>query len=321
MAAITTTRLKDILRGGGRSGALGWDSYTIEAACDELSAVGAVIGSDSVGRGRLFEVLQVQLAMLKPEVRQMLEAQPIFVVEFDRCLAFSEVDQQHGSSIVLSTGMIDLLAATIYDLYVQAEIPAALDHVLIETAENLPVSTLFPNLTLLLRYRYLRYGEKLPAFSSPLSVAALTMCRDSIHGALLFLVLHELGHIVHGHHQGDAMPRHLPFGSVIEEDINDYQRQEIEADQFALDALIEPARPLGNFWMTQSLNFFSSLELITGKRQTSHPLALNRAAHANRERLGLASPSQVDKILAGRFIKTEEAAILQGNKLIHTKHV
>ena len=293
---------------------MGWDSQTVDAACEELEDFELDLTS---GRNRLFDVLQVQLAMLKPEVGRLLEQQDICVVKLNKCLAFSQCIETGEHRIVLSTGMIDLLAASIYDLYAQAEIPASFEKVSIETPERISVSNLVPNLTLLLRHRYLRYGEPLPDFAAPLSADALSMCRDSIHGALMFLLLHELGHIVCGHLQADAKPRHLPFVTVIDEEMNQYQQQEVEADQYALDALIEPAKPMGGFWLEQSLNFFSSLELVTGKRASTHPLALNRAAHARRARMGSESSSFED-ILAKQFIETEGAAFFHGNKLIHT---
>lgn len=271
-------------------------------------------------RERLFSVLTVQLAMLRPNWRERLQSLAIYLLPVNACLALTQCDEQGEPFIVISQGMIDLLAVSIYDTYLQAEVPALFDDLHFDTVPDLSIGELFPNLLLIKRSRFLRFGEPLFDSAAPLSDAARAMCRDSVQGALMFLLLHELGHIERGHLSSQDA-RYLPFYGAVDETFSHHQRQEIEADDFAMNALVDEAMLLATYWVPQALTLFSSVELVTGQRGNRHPLSLNRAANANARRaaLGINDGSvERDRLLAKKFLETEREVLIRGNKLINT---
>lgn len=87
----------------------------------------------------------------------------------------------------------------------------------------------------------------------------------AINGALLFTLLHELGHhkLKHLEFSNNIRPIHYPL--ALEENLSILQHQEMEADTFALNCLIEPAKIIGTYWQQNAVNFSykSSLSLVT----------------------------------------------------------
>ncbi len=252
----------------------------------------------------LLELLGPSLKFVKSEHRiSLLENTDLFVLPYKPCVAFSQLCDDTGRpQIVISRGMIDLIAASIYDPLIQTMIPANL-HSMPVGQRKQPLLLVCNACTALLRYRFYRHSDPLPEFYRVLSPDALGDCKVSVPGALSFLLLHELGHIELGHIKEDEL-RMSHYDMAFEQQLSDYQLQEAEADNFALDALMEEAQFLGTYWMSQALAFFVTLELMSGYEDSGHPLAINRHHTAERRRLGvpeLAPNPPVANELAQRF--------------------
>ena len=313
--AIDGKRLAESLRSAGISLRLGWSSETLDEVLAEVEQ------SDlERERDRLEQVLSVQWALLKPDIREKLQQTDIAVVASQRCVAYCQKFKNDACVIVISHGIINLLAATIYDHYMQAEIPGDVGDIYLTESESVSIPKMVSMMTILIEAQYVKTQTALPDFSACLGEEALSMCRDSIHGALLFLILHELGHIELGHLDSDHGPRLTPLHGILEEENNHYKNQEQEADQFALDAIEERVRVFGSYWKSQALAFYSSYELVSGKRSESHPLALNRAAFFDPDLMNLDDQKYQNRAVAKGFTENERTAFLHGNKLIHTPH-
>ena len=95
--------------------------------------------------------------------------------------------------------------------------------------------------------------------------------------AVLFVLLHELGHIESGHLQSSQVRSERPAMALAEpERLSVIQTQELTADAFALDRI----KPAYRAELMPSLIFFFTpftfLEAFSGALSKSHPLAVNR---------------------------------------------
>lgn len=285
-------------------GPLAVDKDVVEALLSDLKTNRDGLSSKSRDVRALLNLLGPSLKFVKTSRREsLLEGTELFVLPYRPCLAFSEVCDETGRGrIVISRGMIDLIAASIYDASMQSAIPVRL-HTMAVGQRKQPLLLVLNACTALLRYRFYRFAEPLPEFYQTLSPEALGNCRVSVPGALTFLLLHELGHIELGHLERDEV-RMSHYDMAFEQRLSDYQLQEAEADEFALDALQDKAQVLGPYWMSQALAFFVTLELISGYEDADHPLAINRHHRAERRRHGvpeLAPNPPVANELARRF--------------------
>jgi predicted Zn-dependent protease len=101
-------------------------------------------------------------------------------------------------------------------------------------------------------------------------------------GGLLFILLHELGHLELRHSalsQGTAGATAPTLACV--EDVNFRKEQEFEADAFAFHAMVPRARSMliVNAWYVMGL--ILDYESLAGNRNNTHPLAINRIAKLN----------------------------------------
>lgn len=280
------------------------DFAVVDQLLDDLKSDSEGVFSESRDVLALLDLLGPSLKFLKTEVRSsLLENTDLFVLPYDPCVAFSQLCGDTGRpQIIISRGMVNLIAASIYDPLLQAMVPAALHNMPVGQRKQ-PLLLVINACTALLRYRFYRYSEPLPEFYRVLSPEVLGDCRVSIPGALTFLLLHELGHIELGHLKEDEV-RMSHYDMAFEQQLSDYQLQEAEADVFALEALETEAQFLGTYWMSQALAFFVTLELMSGYVDRGHPLAINRHHTAERYRLNvpeLVPHSPVANDLAVRF--------------------
>ncbi len=280
------------------------DDKVVEQLLLKLRKSREDLSSESHDTRVLLNLLGPSLEFVKAETRtSLIEQTDLFVLPYRPCLAFSQIcDETARGQIVVSRGMIDLVAASIYDASIQDMIPEWL-HTMPVGRSKQPLLLVLNACTALLRYRFYRFAEPLPEFYRVLPPDTLGNCRVSVPGALTFLLLHELGHIELGHLDRDEV-RMSHYDMAFEQKLTNYQLQEAEADEFALDALTDGAQMLGPYWMAQALAFFVTLELLSGYEDRHHPLAINRHNMTERRRRGvpaLADNPPVASALAERF--------------------
>jgi len=262
---------------------LGIDEQHIEAMIDDIKMRG--IRSDTDTAKRLHALIEPNLVLLKPERRALLLDTPVFVLPYKLCLSCVRLDKNGEGEVIITEGMIDLVAASIQEAALQHVIPAPLQEIPVGGTGQ-PLLTMLNMTTALLRYRFYRYAEALPDFSRVLLPEHSQQADISLRGALTFILLHELGHLQLDHiRTGEARLSH--YDMVYEQRLGAYQFMEIEADEYAIGSLSEEAQDIGTYWMSQALSFFVTLELLSGYEEADHPLAINRQHAAERKRAGV----------------------------------
>lgn len=279
------------------------DHDLVDRMLGQLERDYLVAGYNDTKTRQLMNVTSQNRRWLVPDMSAHFEACEIYVLPYKPCLAFSQIgEERQVGQVVISEGMIDLIGAAIFDAWLQNLIPAELvEHPVGRLRQ--PLMVVFNAATTLLKYRFYRYGEPLPAFSAPLGEEARQNSAVALSGALTFLLLHELGHIVLGH-LDDTPPRLTYCDMAYVQDLSGYQLQEVEADQFALESLKPEVRMLGPYWMSQCLAYFVKFELISGIADEGHPLAINRIHMAEQRRVqdGTQAESEtIGKVLGSRF--------------------
>ncbi len=294
------------------------DAYVERALAEKLA-----LSTASTETRQLFEHLEAPLTFVSPQRRAALADCDVFVLPFPLCVSYAH-ELAGRPLIVLSTGLIDLIANAIFASQLQSLLPQALEtYYLLQARHDMPASDLVAN-ALFLQLHAFRGCAPLPNCQALLSPQLLRQSQDAIDGALLFIVLHELGHHRLGHLDSDRI-RPLRYRLIVGDALSIDQQQELEADQFALDSLIEPAQAIGTFWHQNAVNFFMQLELVSGQLSgTDHPAAIDRAFHADALRAQMGKDLDVHPrraffdTLAARYRATQRHAHEPDNALIHT---
>jgi hypothetical protein len=323
MSILDAQRLVAIIEGGRRYGSMGIDDNVLDQFIEKVREEKRVFSSESPTVTKLGNFIAEPLTAIKSEYKALFNKYDLFVLPEDICLCMAEPGSgTHPPSVVLSMGMVNLIGSTHFAAHVDALIPAELNAFFSLRYPQFPVANLFTTLLFLFRYRYFRYAEPMPDFSTVIAEEKLGELKLMIAGAVTAMLLHELGHHELGHLDTEKA-RSMVYDMVVFESLSDYQRQEAEADHFALDSVIAEASPLISYWLEQNLDFFIQLELMTGIRDKYHPLAINRALNA-----GILRQDDLSKFgllpedrrvhgerLAQKFLVTENAAIQAENQL------
>lgn len=322
---LSPNRLIEGIKTGRRMGPFGVDDRQLEKLIAEIRTKHLELYENAPEVTLLRQALEASRFFLSPERQSLFDKYCIYVLPHPAFIAFAQRGGSDGpDAIVISQGTIDLIAASIHDAYVQSLIPDSVHDVVLENfRQDMGLLQLLANTLFLLRYRTYRYCEPLPGFSLCLDEKALRSCANGIQGALMFLLLHEIGHLELNHFDRFTA-RAMQYELVVDEYLSEYQKHEVEADQYTLDSLIPRAQPIVTYWMSQALSFFVSLELVSGFRDAHHPMALNRSFHSNRFRLNRWQIPDVEPNFtdythhAKRFLATEEVLSTGKNRLIDT---
>ncbi|MEW7987675.1 MAG: hypothetical protein AB2799_17955 [Candidatus Thiodiazotropha sp.] len=260
------------------------DIEILDQYIDLIMAEKITVSTEANDVLRMFQHLKEQFPFVSTARRNQLLKCKIFILPFPLCISYAW-EQSDQKIIVIGRGFIDLIANSIHSAAIQSTLPSDLDRRYREKyRRNMPATELLANALFLLQLRYYRYCEPLPNASVLLPKNIFQQSRKSINGALLFTLLHELGHHELGHIEIDEI-RPMYFEQINHETLTVDQHQELEADAFALESLISSARVLGTYWQQQAVNFFIQMELVSGRHSgAEHPLAINRAYFAESQR-------------------------------------
>ena len=245
-------------------------------ACIRLARKGEFKSEDGQPiHHRLRDEISGLLSYLTPEAQKAVSEADIYVLPFTACLAFCEMHQGR-KEIFISGGMINLIASHIISLVLEQSLPEALEDYCVPGMEHVGARYLLTDMLFVLNFRFYRYGEPLPNIMAALSNKTETCYRDRINGGILFLILHELGHLERGHLHGRYNgPGH--YSSAIDEQLSLEKKQEHDADMFVVESLLPAYKGMATSWQMVAMNFFEQLEEITALQTDSHPLAINRS--------------------------------------------
>tara|TARA_R110002049_G_scaffold285233_1_gene466029 strand:- start:239 stop:1345 length:1107 start_codon:yes stop_codon:yes gene_type:complete len=215
--------------------------------------------------------------LVTPETQAQLARSEVFVVPVPFCGAFSEGPQ----TIVIGSGFLDFLTANLYWGAVTHLLPENLSEIRHPKFPNESIRDLIPVLLLALLHLYLENGDPLPNYRALLGQNLDEQVQDSLAGSLTFVLLHELGHLILGHHgKYDQNIRFTDLPFQIPEDFSTYKTQEFEADNFARQAMVEDYRAIHMFWLRGALGPHFAMETMLSHRSETHPISINRLVHA-----------------------------------------
>lgn len=324
MPKLHVDQLTSGLRQGRPIAPFSIDLDQLDKHVERAIAENLALDSDSLETVQLFDHFKEQLEFLVPERKSELMRCEVYVLPFPLCIAYAH-ELSGRRIIVISEGLIDLVANTICSSLAVSLLPKELDTCyLLEYRKDMPASHLFANALFLLQLHFYRFCSPLPNPGALLTPELREQSKAAVNGALLFILLHELGHHALGHLDNDEV-RPMRYGLVIQEALSVEQRQEMDADMFALDCLLEPARLLGTYWRENAVNFFVQMELVSGRHSGfEHPTAINRAYHSDALRAevgrnhGVSPRPRFFAEIASRFADTRQASGGGENAFINT---
>lgn len=320
---LSTERVVSGIRRGLLMAPLMPAEAVIDRHVEQVRRQRLALRSNDPASTRLLQLVSAQLMWLKPEIREALGRTEIYCLDLPLSVAYCDrVDDR--ALIVLGQGLIDLIAYRVCCSHFEAMFPEAMaTYPLSGYRTDLSALEMLSNALMLLGCQFYTTASPLPDVCTQLSQASREDCERAISGALLYVLLHELGHLQLGHLERNEI-RALSVPQAVPESLSVFQQQEYEADRFATNALIDVAQVLAALWQGSALNFYQQLELITGQRSDSHPLAINRRLDAavRQVEVGGAHGIAIDTVhintLAERFLDTEAAVRERPNALIAT---
>lgn len=285
MAILSTEQLIHGLKNGRSFTPFSIDPEIIDSYIEHIKVQRMVLRTNSVESDQLARHIKEQIVFVSPERRKELAQSEIYVLPFPLCNAYAEGPESPGGNykIVIGSGLIDLIANTVFLSHLESILPPELnEYHFIRYRRDMSVSQLFSNAVFVLHFRFYRFCEPLPNLYSLLKPQMIDECKKAINGALVFSLMHELGHHKLGHFNGWRGLRPMNYEFVISEDMSDKQHEELEADDFAMNSLIDDAKILSTFWLPHALTFFMQMELVSGQTSDElHPMALNRSFYSD----------------------------------------
>lgn len=228
----------------------------------------------------LASIVEEPLKIVKSEVREKLARAEMYLLPYPVCSAYIRKFDSR-TVMVIGSGLIDLIETTSYATQVLGFLPPECDE--IEPLEELPgysLSNIMDQFCFLLLHGYSHRGAPLPNFLALCDQEMIQRARISFAGGLAFALLHELGHI-ELNHLDSKNTRISEARTTITEELSLRQRQEIEADEFALNSFEDEFSEIGQFFLKSAFDFFVKSEVITGEFSAQHPLTINRIYHLN----------------------------------------
>lgn len=151
--------------------------------------------------------------------------------------------------------------------------------VLVDDAEQ-PEALAFSLASFALIADFIETGRTLNPISRLLGRRSRRNAAIGYLGAVLFVLLHEAGHLHLGHtEQAPGNSERPPVSPALAEDITPYQQREFDADRFAYMSLREGIRQDFISSILFFLGPFAFLEAFALPAGRSHPLSVNRGAH------------------------------------------
>ncbi|HNP51838.1 MAG TPA: hypothetical protein PKJ85_08595 [Nitrosomonas nitrosa] len=325
MGILTTEQLVHGLKNGRPLTPYSIEAEVIDAYLKIIETQRMVLRTDSPESKQFALHIRKPLDFVLPERRRDLGQCDIYVLPFPICMAYAE-ESEKRPVIVIASGLINLIANSIFSAYLQSLLPPELDqYYMPQFRKDMPASHLFANALFLMRLQFYRFCKPLPNIFALMTPETLEECKIAINGALVFTLLHELGHHKLKYFQTTRKLRPMHYQFAVKEDLSVFQHQEMEADDFALNSLVEQAKIIGTFWQQQAVSFFLQMELVSGSYgDKHHPMAINRSFYSDtlRKEWGqnydVAPRAAFYKNTADRYQATKENKSQEINALIQT---
>ncbi len=234
------------------------------------------IDTSSPSSTRLWNFAMAQNEIVRPEILERLKSIEIYGVDFHVCDAFPRVSEQRRQ-IIIFDGFLYLLRFCV-DLY---SVLSLMERYRTEEVIDLDGSSIDEGLAFsmaahALMVEAVQTGHVLIDIGDMLGPNANRQAAIGFKGAILFLLLHELGHIDCGHLEDGSFSERSNIELLVSETLDDAQKKELEADDFAMAAIDAKIR---NGFVSSaifSLLPFAFIEVFSGPVNLTHPLTVNR---------------------------------------------
>lgn len=227
-------------------------------------------------------LIERRVTFMTPEAQSALDAVNIYVPDSMINIAFAEPPDL----VVVGNDLINIITACGYWGNWWALLPKELDHV--TPYSEFPSTSARDGMLFFiygLMFRHYVDPEKcpLPNVRGLGNVSAENdgQVKSSMAGSLLYMIMHEVGHIQLKHHDVEVQGEVEELDLSVPENLSHYQYQEMEADNYAMDSLQEKLRLLHQPWIEMALNFFIQREALLSERSATHPINLNRVNYAS----------------------------------------
>jgi hypothetical protein len=215
--------------------------------------------------------------LLTDDGSKSLQVTDIFLIPTLYSNAFASL-KSGRPTILVFMGLLDSIQFRVASLKYFERLPASLND--IHPFPNLPGTSARMGLSLMLDTLHLllsKNGCPAPPLTDVLSEEDRKRVRLQQFQGLCFLILHELAHFDLGHLSLATREVRPAIGALlVEEELNDFQREELEADAHVLTLLkpelVSLAFPMANHFFCS----LSHLERFLVPAATSHPLTINR---------------------------------------------
>jgi hypothetical protein len=249
---------------------------TVDTCLASIHSNGVIVHDGSRPTTFVREVIAAYSECLTPDALERLRATPVFCHDLPLCNAVARRSSSGRPFILFYSG---LLSVAKYRQSV-AIIASNLEYMLEQKSNDLPrakqaLGELIAPAQALSYWFYLEQLQ-LPEFDSVFCDAHKTQLAHGLGCAVMFVALHELGHIVLGHLDGQQAPSAQIATNYIDEDINTWKMMEFAADEFAISGIKPSLRMSFITSVFIILDLISDIECSCFPRTETHPYVLNR---------------------------------------------
>lgn len=240
-------------------------------------------------------LIELYKPYISPVLYDRLANTPIFHVDLPICNAVANM--RYGR-ITIYDGLLEVMSFRMAILLMTARVQNCYGDVSSRFGLERDDFTVNAFNALYTSIHFINHGSPLPNVVNRLDDGVKQDSYVAFAGGVLFVLLHELGHLVlgHGGTSVDQSTRLIPNLACVENlDLN--KLQEFEADAFSIEALAPEARrfALANVWYVMMLHL--DYELYIGGNTIQHPFTINRIASLSKLSGVLDDPPIADALL------------------------
>ena len=279
-------------------------SEHIRQIINTFEHTGLVADSDSENSRRIQNIANIHREIITESAQTELDKVVLFGIDAPQCDAFP-VYYNDTPCIIFFDGLLQLVRFNT-DLHIllsllREKIPEQKIEI---DGEIMPVELAISMAGHVVLTESIDTGHQLMDIAAMFGKNAIKRSEYGYGAAIIFYVLHELGHIVFGHSKNGFVSERMSIETAIKEELNQYQKMELEADRYALDSIhVDVRNPIISS-IVFALGPFAFLETFKGRLNTKHPLTANRiSALASR----VDFPDEPE--LAGALLSVVEAEI------------
>ena len=260
-------------------GATPAEARQIEAVIHTIHQGNITARLDSPDSLQLSAIQARHSAYLDPMVLKALEETDIFGVDLPITNAIPRIEIEKGRrQVIVFGGLLKLIRYYTHLVHVLDLIQKLRSDKTVEVhGQTKSEAEAFSLAASALTACFVRNGDALPEIDDLLGPVTIQHARNGFESALLFIMIHELGHLMLGHtKQRHLLSERRPVSLALPEEINAYQQDELEADAYAAKAILQNHQedfvPGILFFVTP----FAFLEAFGRDTNSSHPLFVNR---------------------------------------------